>query len=126
MIEIVRISKNPKRKTKKKARGKKKAKVTLVIKNPKRSKSIHKPRVKIIPVKRNPTHPMRKKYQTMIVGLVRGMSGQRYKRMYFTGKGFSNSAEDAKIYPGSVGKLEAKRILPMLPNRVARIYVERV
>jgi hypothetical protein len=138
MIEIVRITKNPKRKKRpnkifgkkrpNKIFGKKKrTKVTLIVKNPKRKTLKTLSRVKIIPVKRN---PVRKTYQTMIVGYAVERSefyGRRKtKRYYFTGNGFSKKKDDAKIFQGDGAKMEAKRIQPLLPMKILKITVETV
>lgn len=70
-------------------------------------------------------NPARKKHQTMIIGMVK-MRDKKYKRAFYTGRGFSFKREDAKIFPGDGARMEAKKISNCLPPRVHTLYMEKV
>lgn len=124
MLKIIKIEKNPRRKKTKKKRAVK-CKHRGLTKTEKKSlrkkvRLLTKIEKKIL-ARKNP--PVKRRHETIIAGLVK--VGKKYKRFYFTGKGFSRDRGDAKVYPGSLGKVEAQRILPMLPARIERLYVEK-
>ena len=81
-------------------------------------------------VKKNPIK--RKRHETIITAFVinRGdrKTHKKAVRYYLAKEGnrFSRFRNEAKIFPGDAGKLEAKRILPYLPPNIERIQVESV
>jgi ribosome modulation factor len=109
---------------------------TRLKKNPKRVKKIARKvkkirkrikgavRAKIVRVRKNPSSKLiKQRHQTMIVGIKRG--AKKHNRLYFTGTGFSQSKDNAKVFAGDAGKVEARRILPMLPSSIYGIQVEK-
>jgi hypothetical protein len=93
-------------------------------KNPKKKRKTMrvKRKSRIIRAKKNPA---RRKIEMIIIGLQQ-LRPRRFKIVYYTGHGFTTLRQGAKKYPGSYAKMEAKRILPMLPPSIIQISTERV
>jgi hypothetical protein len=87
-----------------------------------------KKRMAVVRAKKNP--PIRRRHETIIAALVRMNYGSKkrpkYKRYYYNGHSFTYDKGQAKVFPGDAGKIEANRILTMLPYQIEKLYVEKV
>ncbi len=84
-------------------------------------------RTKIIRARKNMgPRPFRaaEPHRTVIAGIFFPAKSNKPKTVYFTGKGFSRKREDAQLFSGDGAKFEAKRILPMLPPKIERIWTQ--
>lgn len=133
-LRIVKIKKNRKRVSKKKrARNKKRAKIIRA----ERRAGYKAKQAEAIAYRKVPERKKRKAKRRriirlpnktilspphIIVGFLRNANG---KRLYFTGDRFSHSKKEAKFFPLNEARKEAKRILPMLPERIYGIKVEK-
>lgn len=102
----------------------KRHRIQMMEKNPAKRK---KRRTRIIRARKNkrgdisqylrPTH----RYLISAIGII----DRRQRTMYFTGQGFSDQRGKAKIFTSEAAvKSEAKRIQPLLPRDIDRIWTE--
>jgi hypothetical protein len=89
-------------------------------KNPKRKKKLR-TRRKILRVKRN--RASMGSSRSVIAGIFLPRKGFQ-KTVYFNGQGFTLNRGQAKTYSSTEAQSEAKRILPMLPPKIDRIWTQ--